>query len=293
MFGNGGLKVKISILIPSIRPHLLEGVYGSIEKSFHGEFELVIVSPYPLPKSLVHKTNILYIHDAGTPIRGRQRGLIACSGDYVCYTADDVTFYQNALDIAYNTIKDKDYKTIVLGKYREGEEQNSFMDTDSYYFLMTHDALKPIMHNVPRDYKLLNTGLMSRKLMLEIGGFDCKFEACAMACVDLSIRIQNYGCPIIIQNEPFFYATHLPMRLGDHAPIHNAQTTHDTPLFMAMYMDDRSKYRTTIDINNWEKASPWWIRRFGTPETECKHDMTDRVVVAGRAMCGKCGEVEP
>lgn len=287
------MSYRISILIPSIRPHLLEGVYNSISKSFSGEWELILASPYPLPKSLADKTNVVYIKDDGTPIRGRQRALLAATGEYICYSADDCSFYPNSLDIAYNTIKDKDYKTIILGKYREGEEVNSFMDTDSYYFLMTHDFLKPIMMNIPRDYKLLNTGLISRKLILEIGGFDCKFEACAMACVDLSIRVQNYGCPIIIQNEPFFYATHLPLHLGDHSSIHTAQVCHDQPLFLAMYTDERSKHRTVIDVNNWEQTESWWVRRFGPKEEECTHNMIDRVVVAGRSTCGKCGDVEP
>lgn len=283
----------LSILIPSIRPHLLEGVYNSISESFHGEWELVLISPYPLPASLKEKTNVKYIYDAGTPIRCRQMGLIASNGYYICYAADDVTFYPNALDIAYEKIKKEDYKTIILGKYREGEEINSFMDTDSYYFLMTHDALKPIMHNIPRDYKLLNTGLMSKKLLMEIGGFDCKYEACAMACVDLSIRLQNYGCPIIIQNEPFFYATHLPMHLGDHSPIHNAQTRHDEPRLLAIYMDERSKHRGVIDIDNWKEASDYWERRFGKKEEECSHPMEERTVVAGKAICKKCGILEP
>lgn len=284
---------KISILIPSIRPHLLEGVYNSITKSFSQEWELVLASPYPLPSSLKEKTNVVYINDAGTPIRGRQMALLEANGDYICYSADDCTFYPNSLDISYNTIKDKDYKTIVLGKYLEGSEDNPFMLTDSYYHLITHDFLKPIMQNFPKTYKLLNTGLFSRKLLLEIGGFECRFEACAMSCCDLSIRVQNYECPIIIQNEPFFHATHLPMRLGDHASIHEAQTIHDQPLFLHMYMDERSKYRTIIDIDNWKNSPSWWVRRFGKQEEECLHSIENRVVVAGRSTCSKCGALEP
>ncbi len=283
----------ISILIPSIRPHLMENVYNSIEKSFSREWELVLISPYPLPSSLKDKTNVVYIYDAGTPIRGRQRGLIAATGDYICYAADDVLFYPNSLDIAYNAIKDKPYNTIILGKYREGEEFNPNMDNDSYYYLITHESLKPIMNNIPKSYKLLNTGLMSKKLLLEIGGFDCKYETCAVSCLDLSIRIQNYGCPIIIQNEPIFYATHLPMHLGDHSPIHNGQTKHDFPLLLAIYMDERAKYHDKIDLNNWEKADDWWVRRFGVKEDVCTHDMKDRLVVAGKSTCGKCGALEP
>lgn len=252
----------ISILMPSIRTHLLEGVYNSISDSFHGDWELVLVSPYPLPDTLKDKINILYIKDAGNPIRCRQRGLVEAHGEYICYAADDVLFYPNSLDIAYNTIKDKDYKTIVLGKYREGNEDNPFMDSDEYYMLKTHDFLKQPMQGLP-DYMLLNTGLLSTKLMKEVGGFDCQFEACAMACVDLSIRVQNYGCKVIIQNEPIFKSTHLPGTIGDHEPIHNAQITHDQPLFLYLYLNPANKGRTIIPLDNWEKTPTRWIRRFG------------------------------
>ena len=136
------------------------------------------------------------------------------------------------------------------------------MDSDEYYSLKTHDFLKRPMEGLP-DYLLLNTGLLSKKLMLEIGGFDCQFECCAMACVDLSIRVQNYGCKIIIQNEPIFRSSHLPGTQGDHAPIHNAQLTHDQPLFLYMYLNPVNKRRTTIPLGNWENTDSWWTRRFG------------------------------
>lgn len=257
------MSVQISVLIPSIRPTLLEGVYDSINKSFSGKWELVLASPYPLPDALKDKTNIIYIEDHGTPIRGRQRALIAATGEYICYAADDVVFYPNALNIAYESLKDKDYKTLVVGKYMEGEEENPFMQSDEYWKLYTHDPLKPIIPDGKRHYLLINTGLISRKLMLEIGGFDCKFEACAISCVDLSIRLQNYESKCILQNEAFFYATHLPGGQGDHGPIDRGQVMHDQPLLQAIYLDHRSKYRAAIDVNNWEKTSDYWERRYG------------------------------
>lgn len=273
--------MKISILMPSIRPSLLQGVYESIEKSCHVEWEIVLISPYAMPDFLKDKNNVQYIFDKGSPIRARQIGLIASKGDYICYAADDVTFYPNSLDIAYNTLKDKDYKSIVLGKYLEGEEDNPFMKSDEYYFLYTHDFLKPIMVNFPRDYKLLNTGLISRKVLLEIGGFDCMFEACAMSCVDLSIRLQNYGCPIIIQNEPIFHSTHLPYGQGDHEPIHIAQVGHDQPLFLMLYLDHKNKTRTIIPLDNWEKNPSIWKRRFGN-----KSDL-ETVEIKSCLSCGR------
>lgn len=249
--------------MPSIRYMNLKAVYDSIATSFHGEWELIIVSPYPLPAELTDKTNITYIHDAGNPIRCRQRGLIAAKGDYICYAADDVIFYPNALDIAYNKVKDMDYKTVIVGKYMEGVEDNKFMQSDEYYVLTTHDFLRDVMQKFPEGYKLVNTGLVSRKLMLELGGFDCQFEACAMACVDLSIRLQNYGCNLIMQNEPFFHSTHFYGQSGDHAPIHNAQVNHDQPLFLQIYGQAESVNRKEIDINNWESVPDHWSRRFG------------------------------
>lgn len=258
----------LSVLIPSIRSHLLEGVYNSIEKSFHGSWEMIIVSPYPLPKALEGKDNILYIKDAGTPIRARQIGLVNARGLYICYAADDVEFYPEVLDMAFKKLEGEDYKTVILGKYVEGDEVNAFMRSDKYYYLSTHDLLRDVMLRIPRGdkYWLINTGLISTQLMKEIGGFDCQFEACAMACVDLSIRLQNYGVKVVVQQEPFFRSTHLPGVIGDHEPIHNAQVSHDQPMFMYMYLVENSDKRAVIDLDNWKYAPEWWERRFGRKE---------------------------
>lgn len=257
--------MKISVIIPSIRYTLLEGVYNSIAKSFtQGEWELIIASPYPLPEALQDKTNIVYIKDDGTPIRGRQRALIAATGDYICYAADDVTFFENSLDKAYETIKNENYKTIIVGKYLEGKIENPFMQSDVYWTLFTHDLLKPMIPVDKRHYLLINTGLISRQLMLEIGGFDCGFEACAIACVDLSIRLQNYGAKCILQNDAIFHSTHLPGSQGDHGSIDRAQITHDQPRMLAMYTSNFN--RTRINVENWRDTPDWWERRWGKRE---------------------------
>lgn len=255
--------VDISILIPSIRTILLKKVYNSIAGSFHGSWELVIVGPYPLPEELADKPNITYIEDWGSPIRSRQRGLIACKGDWVCYAADDCTFIENSLDKAFALIKDKDYKTVVLSKYSEGMVDNVETNKDEYYKLGYHEPHKALIARMGRDYYFINTGLVSREFMMEIGGFDCKFEACAMAVCDLSIRLQNEGATVIIQKETIFNSTHLPATMGDHGPIHRAQMEHDHPYFHVLYWNKENHNRGKININNWEKATARWKRRFG------------------------------
>lgn len=256
--------MKISILMPTIRTNLLEGVYNSIEKSFSQEWEMVLIGPYDLPDALKDKKNIVFVKSFSNPIRCRQIGLIYCTGDYICYAADDVTFYPGALDLAYEKVKDQDYKTLVIGKYCEANEENPLMRSDIYWDLWYHAPLREVLTTPEmQKYLLINTGLISRKFMLEIGGFDCQFEACAMACVDLSIRLQNDDAKCILQNEPLFHSTHLPGLTGDHAPIDRAQITHDQPLFFDIYRRIKQDERKAIDINNWKSVPDYWERRFG------------------------------
>lgn len=253
----------ITVLVPSIRPHLLKNLYDSIANSFHGSWELVIVSPYYLPDTLKDNNNIQIIQDWGTPIRGRQRGLIASRGTYICYAADDCTFIPNALDESFRLIKDKDYKTVILGKYSEGMANNGETLSDEYYKLAYHAPHKVLMQKMGKDYYFINTGLVSREFMIELGGFDCQFEACAMACCDLSMRMQNAGATIILQKGGLFNSTHLAGHMGDHGSIHDAQLQHDMPLFYQIYWNPDNYERKVINIENWRKVPDRWDRRWG------------------------------
>ena len=49
---------------------------------------------------------------------------------------------------------------------------------------------------------------------------------------------------------------------GDHAPIHVAQLGHDEPLFRALYDDENSLNRTTIELDNWKSSPERWDKRF-------------------------------
>ncbi len=254
----------ITVLVPTIRPHLLEDLYNSIANSFHGSWELVLVGPYDLPPIMAEKSNVQYIKDFGSPIRSRQIGLIASKGDYICYAADDCTFIPDAMDQTFKLIKDKDYKTVVLGKYSEGRPNNYETLQDEYYKLAYHNPHKALMHKMGKDYYFINTGLVSRQFMLELGGFDCEYEACAMACCDLSVRMQNAGAVVILQKGGLFNSTHLAGHLGDHGPIHDGQIDHDQPLFYNTYWNSANYGRTVIPLDNWKNSPERWSRRFGT-----------------------------
>ncbi len=261
--------MKLSVLIPGIRPELWLKVCDSLAKSCtENEWEVVFVGP-TFPDNLSGHPNVKYIHSYASPIVCRQIALIECTGDWICYAADDVEFIEGALDRSFQIISqnNQDYKTVVVGKYLEGISDvvldNLLMRDDPYWSLYFHVGLREILRPQMREFFLINTGVLSKKLMLELGGWDCRFEACAMACCDLSIRVQTYGAHCILQHLPIFKSTHLPGHAGDHAPIHDGQTQHDEPLFFEIWRNPAATNRTVIAIDNWMDFAGRWERRFG------------------------------
>jgi len=257
--------MDLSILVPAIRVKNWEVLYHSIGESFSGEWELILVSPYDLPEAMKRHSNIKLIKDWGSPIRCRQIALLHAAGNWICYAADDVIFLKGSLDIAFRKLElsAMDYKTVIVGKYVEGTADIRHMLTNTYYQLSYHADMKKTLKYIPKNYWLINTGVVSKKLLIGLGGWDCRFEVCALACVDLSIRLQNYHVVTLLQEEPIFSSTHMPGETGDHEPIHKAQTEHDQPLFAKIYGKKNSINRTGIDINNWKNVPARWERRFG------------------------------
>lgn len=255
---------RLSILCPSIRSDKLINLYKSIPESFSDTWELIVISPYVLPTE-VKADNVRLIQDMGTPIRCQQIGLINATGDYITWAADDGYFLAGALDIAFEKLKNQDYKTLIMGKYVEGEYigdfDNSYMLGDTYYYLKKHRNSE--MKFIPDDALMLNVGVVSRQLLNEIGGWDCQFEVCPMAYNDCAIRLKRYGAKFIIQNELMFKCSHLPGRQGDHAPIHTGQVYHDQPLFNYIYSSPDAVNRIKIDIDNWKESPTKWLRRWG------------------------------
>ncbi len=253
---------KLSAIIPSIRKENLVRLYESLEKSFSHGFEFIVVGPYGLPEELKNKENCVFIQDWGSPVRAQQIGLCASRFEYVTFLADDGWCLPGAFDIAYNTLVNESYRTIITGKYQEGDRVNDNMEKDDYYTLSTHESMQ--LPGVPKDCKMFNCGLIHRSLLMELGGWDCIFQCCPYAYNDFAIRAYRYGAKFILQQEPLFACTHLPGTTGDHFAIHNAQLNHDAPLFNGIYcIASTYLMRQNISVNNWQKSPSRWMERFG------------------------------
>lgn len=252
--------MDLSIGVPSIRPYNLSKLYNSID--FKGEWEMIIVSPFPLPESLKDKSNIKYINDWGSPVRCQQISLVESTGKFYSWAADDSVYKNGSLDKAMSIIDKDNYKSVVMGKYTESDNIDSinFMNSDVYYLLHTHqDCRKP---SIPGYYKLLNAGLLHTQVLKEIGGWDCRFEVGGMCFVDLAVRLQNYRCEFINLNDIMLICGHMPGLSGDHAPISYAQQEHDQPLFDYIYSDIGAIERVFVDLDYWKKCPERWERRF-------------------------------
>ena len=95
--------IKLSIVVPTIRTHLLEDLYQSFCSSCGDySFEVIFVGPFDIPASLEEKDNVIYIKDYGQPSRAAQLGLIEASGDLFCWVTDDCFCYPNTLSKTIN-----------------------------------------------------------------------------------------------------------------------------------------------------------------------------------------------
>lgn len=258
----------LSVLVPGIRTKNWYHLYKSIEASTKMTFEVIFVGPYEPPSDVAQFKNVKYIKDWGSPIRCQQIALIHAEGEYINWAADDGEFYPGCHDVSIKLLEESDnvplYKNFIMGKYYEGSASHNegVMDKDHYYILNHHDASRS--RYFKKDYFMLNLGLVPTKLLIEVGGWDAEnFEVCPMAYNDLAIRLQNYDCKVIIQDEMMFQCSHLPGHAGDHGPIHDGQVFHDQPVFTNIYSQEGCMNRVKIDLNNWSKAPNRWPRRFG------------------------------
>lgn len=245
--------MKLSIILPSIRIQNIPRLLNSIYNAYEGKIELIVVGPYA---PIVH-ADIKWIQSWRSPNACQQQGLLEATGEYITFAADDGMFISSALDEALDLIND--YKEIVVGRYLEGDNPIN-MNSADYYKFKYHKPYR--LSGVPQDCLIFNCGIISRKFIMELGGWDAdNFEVPTIAHADLGIRAYKAGAKMTLSNHVMFRCSHQPGKSGDHKPIHKAQTKRDLPRFTEIY--SKPNNRINIDLNNWEYTPRKWRERFG------------------------------
>jgi len=198
--------------------------------------------------------NMRYIKSFRSPIACQQIGLVEAKGEYITWAADDGHYVPGALDESFKLLEGKDYKTIILGKYIEGDfAVENKLQCNGYYRQKYHKDYA-WLPGIPKEAYILNW-------------WDAEnFEVCPMAYHDFSIRTQKYGCKVVVQDQIMFECGHMPGHVGDHGPIHEAQINRDHPTYFKMYIPKSD--RVMIDVNNWQKSQEYWKERFGEKPQE-------------------------
>lgn len=259
-------KPEISVILPSIRPDRLSDFYKSLQKATKKRFELVIVSPYPLPQDLEKFKNIKYARDFGNPSRAQNIALLLCEAPIVTWQADDAIMIEDAIDQHVDMLESMgpDIKNVVVAKYREGQvgsEDREKLHADHYFMVDGSPASSPY---IPSNFWLFNVAFMHREFLEALGGFDAKFEGTWSSQTDLAIRAQAVGANVKMSGIPCMICDHMPGSSGDHKPIYECQTFHDEPLLQRSYRDPEwhQKINPSPGIMNWKSTPQVWSRRF-------------------------------
>ena len=282
-------KPEVSIVLPSIRPHKLCGIYDSIiHAAKKTSFELIVVGPYPLPDGLKDKKNIKYVEDYGSPVRASNIGASIAEGKILTWIADDGFLLEDTLDENIDILYShgNSIKNVLVSKYYENQigpingekfdpsrndHRNHVIGNapsshptlqEKYYKINNADCTRSPY--IPDDWWIFNVAFMYREFFEFLGGWDSEFEGTAMSHTDMAIRAQFNGANVVMAEKPLFVCDHLPGDTGDHQPIFLCQTLHDEPLIQAKYRDPlwTSKVNTRINVDNWKKAPAIWGRRF-------------------------------
>ena len=132
--------IRLSVLVPSIRPQNLNKLYGSIIASCPDRpFEMIVASPIecPYPLKKVFTQNIKWIQSFRSPNCCQQEALLRAEGQYICAGSDDGEFLPDALEYAISMAEER---TIIVGKYLEGDNPHPDMNKEAYYKFGYHKS---------------------------------------------------------------------------------------------------------------------------------------------------------
>ena len=261
----------VSVVLPCIRVKNLERIYVALQESCkENTFELIIVSPYKIPDSILQQENVVYLHSYLPPTAAAQMAMLLCSGEFIYLPTDDGLVQKNALDVAVKLFRENlDDKGIINMKYHEGaldvntlEQIIDLKEFPSDYWNPKHHQ-QMCIPGVKPDWIMALQFFMKTKYFYELGGFDCEFEILNYSLHDLVYRAQQNGSKVITLPIYAILCSHLAGHTGDHRPVHDAAVGPDWQKFFNLYIHpDAAQKRIHLEYDNWKRGPNVWTRRF-------------------------------
>jgi len=116
------MKYDLSVVVPASRVKRWEKFYDSIDKTFSGSWELILITSKQLPEALKKKSNINLIYSERAPLHKQQMGICQVKGKYITCSSDDTLFQPGFLDTSFKLLKGRDWKFYVILKFVEGPQ---------------------------------------------------------------------------------------------------------------------------------------------------------------------------
>jgi hypothetical protein len=258
------MKYELSMCLAGIRPHFWKRLYDSaVVSCSRYSWEMVVVSPYPLPEEMQGLDNVKYVYDKGCPTRASQHGTVPCEGKLLMFPCDDGVFIPDACNQAIDlwNVAANPKDGMVL-RYKEGAGMNAPSFPLAYWNVRYH--LGDPNLRVGNDWKIAPQPMLTLERYRELGGVDvASFECMSWATHDLCYRIQRDGgvfhlSPLEVMDADNYGATGV-----DHAPIFHAHGV-DHAAFTNLYTNDGALSRVKINFDSWQSSPEVWARRWGT-----------------------------
>jgi hypothetical protein len=246
----------VSVILPTIRVHLLDAWLTSLEKSCsHHTFEVICCGPFEPSAELLAMPNFKWIRSYASPTVCAQLALLETRGDKVLHSVDDIIYFPDVVSDELDRATDT---TITAMRYREGENHTGHLLPDSYWYAGGSYNLP----GIDPSWGICVHFLMPTDMLVYYGGFDSSYSYLNHSTHDLLFRIFKDSPEIKYQLslKEISSASWFEGTTKDHAPIHYAQTQHDEPLFRKNWVSGNVK--SVINIMNYMNQPEVWDRRF-------------------------------
>jgi len=243
--------VKLSIIVPTIRPHNLRELWASTAKAINGRYPWEMVAIGPKNLDFVDGAGLWrFIQDEGSPCHCQQRALLDCIGEYVTWAADDGIWLPGSLDRDWTD-------DAILCKYMEGkpnlhdarwEQMDRWLRLVVNIYSRGAVGLNPDMVSLDRFWTIgyhqgaavksmppeswcLCLGIIKQSVLLDVGGWNEDYETTGQGTVDLGLRLQKAGYKFTVWQ-------HIVQALG-YEPKGD-----EGSVMKAAYEDDMAKYKS-------------------------------------------------
>jgi hypothetical protein len=254
---------SLSIIIPGVRNERWELIYNQIKESCRKySYEIIFVSPYPLPAFFLDKTNVKYLKDLSTPARALQLGSVIAEGQFMTWISDDALIEQDSLDLAIDLLLSKNAEKDIVGmRYTEGQNFSGQPFPDEYWESTYHGDTR--LPGIDPSWKIPGVYLISLDYFRQMGGLDCRFEHANFNVHDLSFRSQRNGSNVYLSPSIFMRCDWDPNRNPHNSAVIAAYHYNDLPLFRQIYSTKESadNRQIFIDYSNWSQIPSIWHRR--------------------------------